>query len=72
MVARSIDPTALRLDEDWQGNNAAFTCTSCSKVYIVSGMMHKSGRPCPKCGKSKGFVKGGKGSGGSAKLQTDE
>lgn len=71
MVVRAVDPNAMRVDEDWQGNNAAFTCPACSKVYIVSGMIHKAGRNCPQCGKSKGFVRGGKGSGGSAKIQSE-
>jgi len=72
MVTRRVDAEALRVDEDWVGNNVSFTCPSCSKVYIVSGMMHKSGRPCTGCGKSKGHVSGGKGSGGTASITYEE
>ena len=56
---------------DWIGNNAAFTCPPCGKVYIVSGQLHPQGRKCPKCGNSTGFVVGGKQSGGSAYVEYD-
>lgn len=42
--------------EDWQGNNIAVACPVCLKVFIVSGMIHRKGRECPSCGKSKAFV----------------
>jgi Zn finger protein HypA/HybF involved in hydrogenase expression len=64
MAQRSIDPT--RLDEDWEGNNIAVTCPACSKVFIVSGMLHDGKRDCPKCGKSTGTLEGGRKSGGTA------
>jgi hypothetical protein len=32
----SNDPTKHELDEDWEGNNVAFTCPLCKKVFIVS------------------------------------
>jgi hypothetical protein len=38
------------------GNNAAFSCPACEKVYIVSGIAHRKGRVCPHCGKSRGFI----------------
>jgi predicted RNA-binding Zn-ribbon protein involved in translation (DUF1610 family) len=69
MTTRKIDPNAMRPDEDWEGNNAAFSCPACAKVFIVSGMVHKAGRSCPNCGKSTGHVRGGKKSGGSAYLE---
>jgi hypothetical protein len=47
MTTRKIDPNAMRPDEDWEGNNAAFSCPACAKVFIVSGMVHKAGRSCP-------------------------
>ncbi len=70
MAKRVVDPT--RRDEDWEGNNAAFCCPSCSKVFIVSGMMHKNGRPCPSCGRSTGYVRGGKLSEGAAYIEWAE
>jgi predicted RNA-binding Zn-ribbon protein involved in translation (DUF1610 family) len=55
---------------DWEGNNAAFTCPPCGKVYIVSGMMHRGGvRKCPSCGHSTANLSGGKESGGSAWIE---
>jgi phage FluMu protein Com len=46
--------------EDKAGNNIALTCPECGKVYIVSEFIHGGERSCPKCKKSKGFVKGDK------------
>ena len=56
MPARTIDRNAIRLDEDWEGNNAAFTCPLCKIVFLVSGLLHGGRRTCPnpKCGKSTG------------------
>ncbi len=50
------DPDSM----DWLGNNAAFTCPLCNKVFIVSSAFHKKPRPCPKCKKSKAYVSGGR------------
>ena len=66
MNERPVDNT--KLSEDWEGNNIAIQCPSCGKVYIVSGLIHHSGRSCPKCGKSKGVVSGGRESGGTASI----
>jgi hypothetical protein len=68
MPTRYIERDAIGHDEDWQGNNAAFTCPACKKVYIVSARMHPEGRDCPApgCGQSRGLVVGGKDSGGTA------
>jgi hypothetical protein len=33
---RTIDRNSIRLDEDWEGNNAAFICPLCKKGFIVS------------------------------------
>lgn len=68
MNERHLDPHALGHDEDWEGNNAAFTCPECGKVYLVSGApnMHGGRRPCPNCGKSEANVEGGRKSGGKA------
>lgn len=67
MPKRSVDPT--RLDEDWEGNNAAVTCPACGKVFIVSGQIHSGSRKCPKCGKSRVTIEGGRKSGGTASLE---
>jgi hypothetical protein len=34
-----LDPDEPRDDADWLGNNAAFTCPKCKKVFIASGML---------------------------------
>ncbi len=77
MPSRVLDQNNLGMDEDWVGNNAAFTCPHCSKVFIVSGTRihggdktRSSSRECPNCGKSKGHctIKG-QPSGGSASLE---
>lgn len=69
---RDLDPTRLGDDEDWEGNNAAFRCPSCGKVFLVSGSrVHRGERRCPKCGKSVGRIstKGGRQSGGTASIE---
>ena len=68
MARITLDTDDLPLNADWEGNNAAFTCTACGKVFIVSGLVHKKGRRCPKCQRSVGHVSGGRKSGGSAYL----
>jgi hypothetical protein len=55
-MPRNLDPSRLGLLEDWQGNNIALACPACLKVFIVSGLIHRNGRDCPNCGKSKAFV----------------
>lgn len=68
---RQVDPSNPRLDEDWEGSNAAFTCPHCRKVFIVNATrMHNGVRACPKCGKSTGRCNGGKlGKGTTASLE---
>jgi NAD-dependent SIR2 family protein deacetylase len=41
---------------DWAGNNAAVKCTECGGVYIVSTHLHKKGRVCPHCGKTRAYA----------------
>jgi hypothetical protein len=68
VTSRGLNPTAKT--EDWEGNNIAFACPEpgCGKVFIVSEQMHGGERKCPTSGKSKGMVKGGKKSGGTASI----
>ncbi len=47
---RSLDKNNLPLEEDWYGNNAAICCAACRKVFLVSQILHRKGRSCPKCG----------------------
>ncbi|MBA7638414.1 hypothetical protein ES703_46070 [subsurface metagenome] len=68
MPIRQLDPENLGHDEDWEGNNAAFRCPCCGKVFIVSGSrVHGGERRCPEpeCAKSIGRcdIKGRKGGG---------
>lgn len=56
MAIRKLDKSALGHLEDWSGNNIAFNCPACGKVFIVSGLSDKEGKPCPNCGGSRGFV----------------
>ena len=53
---RELDKDSLNDDEDWNGNNAAFTCPHCSNVFVVSGYKNPHGRRCTSCKKSKGVV----------------
>ena len=53
---RILDKENLSQNEDWAGNNAAFLCPHCSKVFVVSGHQHRQGRRCPRCEGSKGYV----------------
>jgi transcription elongation factor Elf1 len=69
MQISKLDPMDLKMEEDWEGNNAAFTCPKCGKVFIVSAMIHRDGRQCPACCKSTGRVKGGRKSGGIASIE---
>jgi hypothetical protein len=63
---------SMELDADWTGNNAAFTCPKCSQVFLVSGIIHRKGRQCPRCNGSLGTVVGSrKKPGGSAILTWD-
>jgi hypothetical protein len=54
-MRRLLDKSKLDRNEDWWGNNIAFTCEACGKVIVVSGLLNRHGRSCP-CGKSKSYV----------------
>jgi transcription elongation factor Elf1 len=71
MPTRSIRLGAFQRDEDWQGNNAAFTCPlpDCGKVYIVSALIDKKGRKCPACGLSKALISAAQSKGGKAWIE---
>ncbi len=72
MARREIDPTGTDArDEDWAGNNAAFTCPRCGKVFLVSksSSIHGGKRVCPSCKQSTGYVTGGRKSGGKAYIE---
>jgi Zn finger protein HypA/HybF involved in hydrogenase expression len=70
MPIKNLNPYNLGLDEDWEGNNAAFKCPHCNKEFIVSALIHRGGRSCPNCHKSTGYcdIKGKKG-GGTASIE---
>ena len=63
-----LNPREVEATWDWVGNNIAFHCPACSQLYIVSEIVHRGQRACPKCGKSKGIVRGGRESGGTASI----
>src|SRR5258708_16416080 len=71
MPRRKLDPNALGMDEDFPGNNAAFTCPACGKVFLVSSELDQLGRVCPNpaCEKSFGLVVGSAKRGGTATLE---
>jgi len=69
MAVKHLDPDSLGQDEDWEGNNAAFRCPLCSKVFVVSALIHKGYRSCPGCGKSTGRIGGSRKAGGRASLE---
>lgn len=75
MPIKNLRPNGFELDNDWEGNNVAFACPVCEKIFIVSELMHKGPndekgyRRCPKCTKSIGRISGGKKSGGTASIE---
>lgn len=69
MPLRELNPEHQENSEDWEGNNAAFTCPVCNKVFIVSGLIHKGVRSCPSCAQATGHIEGGRMSGGRAFIE---
>lgn len=59
MPFKNLDPINLGKDEDWEGNNAAFRCPECEKVFLVSEIIHQGVRKCPNCNNSTGKCLGG-------------
>jgi DNA-directed RNA polymerase subunit RPC12/RpoP len=79
MPVRHLDPEKFRergnadSNADWWGNNAAFACPICSKVFVTSSFPEKykkEGRQCPACGQSRAFVTGDT-YGGEARIEWD-
>ena len=66
MPTRNLDPNNLADNEDWVGNDAAFCCPLCQKVFIVSHAPpqmvpdHEAQgvRRCPWCHNSRGRITG--------------
>jgi hypothetical protein len=72
MPVRNISPETLGCDTDWEGNNVAFTCPVCNKVFIVSAYFHEAEgkkRDCPSCKKSTGYVTDSAKKGGKARIE---
>jgi predicted RNA-binding Zn-ribbon protein involved in translation (DUF1610 family) len=61
MPARKLEPSNLGHNEDWYGNNAAFTCPNCGNVFIVSAFC--GGRRVCSCGKATAYCSGSPGKG---------
>jgi hypothetical protein len=68
MAMRYLRRDNSEVDAYWHGNNAAFTCPCCNRVFLVSAHMNQRGLQCPPpgCGKSHGYVHGGRDSDGFA------
>jgi len=64
-------PVAADADADWNGNNAAFTCPVCSKVFLVTSFnsLGETGLQCPGCGKSTAYVTGSAAKDGKAWIE---
>lgn len=78
MPKRNLDVSSDKheISEDWEGNNAAFQCPVCNKIFIVTDnpIVPKSHdargvRRCPSCHKSTGNCHGGRQSGGNAFIE---
>ena len=48
---KSVPRYARICPDDWQGNNAVFTCPLCKRPFLVSAMknVHNKKRACPRC-----------------------
>lgn len=68
MPTRFLKADNSEVDAYWYGNNAAFTCPCCKRIFLVSGYMNEHGLHCPPpgCGRSYAYVRGGRDSGGIA------
>ena len=77
MPEKYLNSAHLGMDEDWDGNSAAFRCPKCGKIFLVNAhpRLHMEGPPgesgyrkCPKCRGSLAHIKGGKKPGGMASI----
>jgi hypothetical protein len=68
MPTRYLKVDNSEKDAFWHGNNAAFACPCCGRVFLVSAHMSPHGLHCPPpgCGRSYGYVEGGRDSDGIA------
>jgi len=70
MPIKELSSHQLGMNEDWEGNNAAFRCPLCDKVFIVnSTRMHHGQRRCPNCRKSIARITGGRKAEGKATIE---
>ena len=53
---RDLNKANLALTEDWYGDTAAVTCFACGKVFLVSKVLHRKGRACPVCGRTRALL----------------
>lgn len=53
---KKSDISQADLKSDVHGNNAAITCPVCGKVFIVSAIIDRGKRACPRCEKSIGKI----------------
>lgn len=48
------EPDPLIIDH--HGNNYVVACIDCGKPYLLSGFIHRKGRDCPHCGKTRAIL----------------
>ncbi len=53
---RELNKQNLALNEDWYGDTAAIPCFACGKVFLVSKILHRKGRACPACGRTRALL----------------
>ena len=53
---RDLDKANLALTEDWYGDTAAVPCFACGKIFLVSKILHRKGRACPVCGRTRALL----------------
>ena len=68
MPVRYLKRDNSEKDAHWYGDNAAFTCPVCNRIFLVCGHLRPNGQQCPPpgCGRSYAYVHGRLESGGIA------